>query len=185
MRVVTVGERRARLAVRHRLAPPARATDVVAAGAAVVGLHATDPGTVVLSAVAWVRALDLADFDRALYVDRTLVRLLGMRRTMFVVPRDIAPIVQHASGLPLVPVERRRLVGFVEQGGLAEDGERWLRAAEKATVAALAKRGSATAAELGKDVPALRAQVMFGEGKKWGGMQCMSTRVLFLLAAQG
>jgi hypothetical protein len=34
-------------------------------------------------------------------------------------------------------------------------------------------------------VPELREQILFGEGKKWEGRQGVSTRVLFLLAAQG
>src|SRR3954452_11240840 len=136
VRSISTAERRARLAVRHHLAPQHRAGEVVDAARGVVGLHGTDAGTVVLSAAARVNDLDLAELGRALYVDRTLIRLLGMRRTVWVVPTDVAPIVQHASGLPLLPVERRRLVKFIETGGLADDGEKWLRAAEKATIVA-------------------------------------------------
>ena len=69
---------------------------------------------------------------------------------------------------------RRRLVGFVESAGIAKNGERWLDAAERATVAALEARGEAAAAELSKEVPQLREKIMFGEGKKWQGHQSVS-----------
>ena len=58
-------------------------------------------------------------------------------------------------------------------------------AAEAETLAALAAKGRATAAELAREVPALQVQVMVNEGKRYGGPQGLSTRVLFLLAAEG
>src|SRR3954452_23013912 len=74
---------------------------------------------------------------------------------------------------------------MLEEGGVATNGERWLKAAERATLAALAERGPSTAAELSKVVPALRTQIRMNEGKKYEGLIGLSTRVLFLLAAQG
>ena len=50
---MSVEDRRARLARRHRLAPEARATDVVEAARSLVCLHATTPSSVYLSA--WAR----------------------------------------------------------------------------------------------------------------------------------
>ena len=61
-----------------------------------VALHATDPATVYLSLAARLVAPTVADIDRALYDDRTLLRMLGMRRTMFTAPVDVAPIIQAA-----------------------------------------------------------------------------------------
>ncbi|MBV9253356.1 MAG: hypothetical protein JO054_03910, partial [Actinobacteria bacterium] len=49
VRHIGVGERRARLARRHLLAPGSEAASAVEAAAGVVALHATDPGTVFLS----------------------------------------------------------------------------------------------------------------------------------------
>ena len=40
-----------------------------------------------------------AEVERALYEERTLLRLMGMRRTMFVVDRAVAPVVHAACGL--------------------------------------------------------------------------------------
>lgn len=49
-----------------------------------VCLHATDPGTVFLSAQARVSGMTVGDLERALYVDRSLVKHMAMRRTLFV-----------------------------------------------------------------------------------------------------
>ena len=48
-------QRRARLARRHHLAGPARATDVVDVAAGLVGYHGSDPASVFLSARARLR----------------------------------------------------------------------------------------------------------------------------------
>lgn len=185
MRRMEIGERRARLGVRHHLAAAARAESVVDVARDLVALHSTDPASVFLAAAARLRDPDAEAIERALYQERTLVRLLGMRRTMFVVPVDAVPVVQAACTLALVPGERRKLVTLLEGSGVAADGEAWLLQAEEATVQALSGLGEATAAELSKVVPALQQRMQFGEGTKWAAVQGVSTRVLFLLAAQG
>ena len=88
MRLITDEERRHRLAVRHHLAPKARISDVTRLASDLVGLHGSDPATIYLSAAARLkkRSDAVPKLERALYDDRTLVRTLCMRRTMFVVP---------------------------------------------------------------------------------------------------
>jgi hypothetical protein len=107
-----------------------------------------------------------------------------MRRTMFVVPVEVVPVVQAACTDALVPGERKRFVQMVEDAGITKDGKRWLRKVEADTLAAIEARGEATAAQLGKDVPALRHKISVGEGKKWAGTVGVSTRVLFLLSTE-
>ena len=97
MRKVEVEERRARLARRHRLAPDHRADDVVDAARSMVCLHGTDAATVYLSAWARVDGMKVADLDRALYTDRSLVKHLAMRRTLFVFPRETLAMAQAAA----------------------------------------------------------------------------------------
>ena len=99
MRTFDGTERRARLAVRHHLSPAHRATGVLDATDGVVCLHATDPATVYLSAWARVEGLKRDEVDRALYTDRTLVKHLAMRRTLFVLRRELLPVVP-AGGWP-------------------------------------------------------------------------------------
>ena len=91
MRHLPDTERRARLAQRHALVPGDRAADPESATRAVTVLHSTEPATVYLSLHARVDGLTVADVDRALYDDRTLVKQLAMRRTLFVFPRDLLP----------------------------------------------------------------------------------------------
>jgi hypothetical protein len=86
---ITIAERRARLAVRHHIAPTERVESMVHAARDLVCLHATDPATVYLSA--WARmthpAIELV--DRALYHDRSLVRMLAYRVTSYVVTASV------------------------------------------------------------------------------------------------
>ncbi len=185
MTTIGVLERRARLARRHHLAGPAASVEEVAAG--LVGLHSSDPTSVYLSARARLDRFAPADLEDALYERRSLVRTLGMRRTVFVVPRDAVAVIDEACTRALGPPERRRLVRMLEEQGIAPAGEgrRWVDRVRAEVLDALARRGEATARELTKDVPELGAKLTFGEGKTWGGTMGVSTRVLFLLAAEG
>lgn len=180
-----MAERRARLGRLHHLAPGAAATDVASLTSGLVALHATDAAAVYLAARARCDGLVPSDVERALYDDRTLVRLLGMRRTMFVVPADVVPVVHAACTRSIATRERRRLVGQIEGAGIAADGDAWLAAVEDATVAALAARGEATARELSADVAELRIQIPTAVGKAYEGKLGMSTAVLAALAAAG
>ena len=185
MRRIGVRERRARLGARHHLA--SSAATVEQAAAALVGLHSSDPVTVYLSSWARVDGFQPIDLEDALYVRRTLVRMIGMRRTLFIVPADLAPVMHEACAKALIPGQRTRLVRMLEQQGVAPPGraEAWLAKVEAATLAAFAAGGEATARELTADVPELGAKLAFGAGKTWGGTMGVSTRVLFLLAIQG
>jgi DNA glycosylase AlkZ-like len=185
MRRVGVRERRARLGMRHRLA--SRAATVEEAAGAIVGLHSSDPATVYLSSWARVDDFEPAELDDALYRRRSLVRMLGMRRTLFVVPVELAPVMHEACTKALIPGQRARLVRMLEQQGVAPPGrgKTWLAKVAAQTLAAIAARGEATARELTADVPELGAKLVFGQGKTWGGTMGVSTRALFLLATEG
>jgi hypothetical protein len=181
-------ERRARLVRRHHLAAAHRATTPLDVARSLVALHSTDPASVYLSCMARTVAGDTASVDRALYVERSLVRMLGMRRTVFVVPAAMVPVVHAACTQAIAVRERRKLVQLLEQAGIAgpSQGARWLEQVEEETLAALRQRGDAVGQELSADVPSLREQISFGdETKKWAGVISVTTRVLFLLAAEG
>ena len=182
-RQIDVAERRARLAWRHHLAAPAGEVERVAAG--LVGLHSSDPVTVYLAARARVRGFQVAHLQHALYEARSLVRVLGMRRTLFVVPRDLATVIDAACTRALAPAERRRMERLLSEQGIAQDAAGWLADVERRTLAALTARGEATAKELTGDVPELTEKLSFGAGRTWAGTVGVSTRVLFLLASEG
>jgi hypothetical protein len=180
---IDVQQRRARLGRRQRLAGAARAGTAREVGRDLVALHATDPATVFLAAAARMREPSVADMERALYDDRVLLRMLGMRRTMFVVADELAPIVQAACTRGVAIQLRRRYEQILEQAGVATDPATFMREVENATVAALEIRREATAQELGQDVPALKTQVRLAQGKSYEGVQSIATWILNQLAA--
>jgi hypothetical protein len=180
-----VQERRTRLAVRHRLAPGHRARDVVEAAGSLVCLHATDPATVYLSAWARTEDMTVADLDLALYEDRSLVKHLAMRRTLFVFPRGVLPFAQAGASNRVADVERRRLVKQVEEAGLQRDGARWLADACDQVLAALADGREASSSELRKEIASLEGAMTYGEGRSWGGRISVGPRVLTILSAEG
>jgi hypothetical protein len=185
IRRISIDERRARLALRHRLAPKHRAADVVDAARSVVCLHATDPSTVFLSARARVDGMACGDLERALYVDRSLVKHLAMRRTLFVFPRERLADAQAGASERVAGQERRRLSQFVEQSGLQRDGARWLKTVSRDVVDVLADGRERTYAELRGEIPLLDGSVAYGEGKTWGGTIAVGPRVLTALSAAG
>jgi hypothetical protein len=184
VRRIGVEERRARLGVRHRLAAPAEGVE--AAVRSVVALHATDPATVFLSVRARTDGADIAAIERALYEERSLHRMLAMRRTMFVVPHDEAPIVQAAASNAVAAQQRKRYLQLIADAGAGgDDPAAWLDEVTDATEQALKRRGEATGVQLAQDVPRLRTEIPMAVGKSYGGNQKLTPWILLLLAAEG
>jgi hypothetical protein len=185
MRRVDAEERRARLARRHRLTPASRTQDVADAVRSVVAFHSSDPVTVFLSARARVRDFDARRLESALYDERTLVRMLAMRRTLFVVPRELVPVVDAGASQAVAANERRKLEKFVAESGVSDDPAAWLDAARAAALAALEARGEASTSELTGDHPLLAERLRLGIGTRWEAEVGAASRVLLLLAAEG
>ncbi len=182
VRTIHDDERLARLGIRHRLATPA--SSVTEAATSLVGLHSSDPTTVYLSARARVSDFRHRDLEDALYDERSLVRMLGMRRTLWVIPRDLAAAMNEACTRDLAPPERRRLVTALEDQAIATDCEAWLSDVCERTLAALEDMGEAPATVLREHVQELGLKLRFGEGTTWATDVGVSTRVLFLLATE-
>jgi hypothetical protein len=182
---VSVAQRRGRLMTRHRLSRPA--ATVAEAVEAMVVLHGTDPVTGYLSAQARVPGATVEAVDDALYRERAIVRMLGMRRTVFIVPAGLVGVIQAACtddvGLRL----RRQLEKDLAAGGVGgSDPAGWLRDVGEGVLRALAARGGgATGAELSEDEPRLRTQLIYAADKSYGGAAYITSRVLVLLAAEG
>jgi Winged helix DNA-binding domain len=158
---------------------------VVEAARSLVCYHATDPASVYLSAWARVDGMTVDDLNQALYADRSLVKHLAMRRTLFVFPRETLRFAQAGASDRVADVERRRLVRHVEQAGLRKNGERWLAEASRQVLAALSDGREATSSELRQEIPLLEGSITYGEGKSWGGKMAVGPRVLTTLSAAG
>ncbi len=181
---VSVPQRRARLVERHCLAAPADsaydATD------AMIALHGTDPITVYLSA--WARTGCAADqVDEAIYAQRSLVRMLGMRRTIFVVPARLVPVVQAACTDDVAKRLRRQLEKDLATGGVGDgDPGGWLRDVDAGVLRFLrARGGGASGAQLSEGEPRLRTQLSYALDKSYGGNAYITSRVLTVLGAEG
>jgi Winged helix DNA-binding domain len=181
----SAAERRARVAARHRLAGWARAGSAAEVAQSLIALHGTDPASVYLATWARTDAVGPAAIESALYEEQALVRMLGMRRTMFVVPARFAPTIQAACTDEIASRLRRQLVQHLDQAGIAADPAAWLKEVGEAAVRALTARGAATGAELAQDEPRLRTQLVYAEGRSYGGPASITSRVLMLLSAEG
>ena len=182
--VLDITQRRARLARRQHLAALQRAETPLEAARGVVALHSTDPASVVLSLVARLKEPSLADIEKALYEDRVLIRMLGMRRTMFVVADELAPVIQAACTRGIAVQLRKRYQQLLEQANVVNDVPTFWSNTESATLAALETRREATAQELGQDVPALKTQIRVAAGKNYEGVQSIATWMLMQLSAE-
>ncbi len=149
-------------------------------------MHATDPATVYLSVGARSNTLTPAHVERALYDDRTLLRMLAMRRTMFVVPVESLPVLQSSCADALAHKQRRTYGKYLEVAGVVDgDVSPWLAEVEAETHAALLARGAATGAQLSKDVPRLRTQVNTAPEKAYSKPTNITTWVLVTLGCEG
>ncbi|MDV7222570.1 winged helix DNA-binding domain-containing protein [Streptomyces prunicolor] len=184
-RHITSPERRARLALRHRLAPGTRAATPEAVAASLVALHGTDPATVYLTVGARLAdsSSTVPETARALYEDRTLLRMHGMRHTVFVFPAELTAVVHASTGLAVAARERAALLKDMAKAGAPDAA--WLKEVEGALLTALARRGQATAAELAVDEPRLREQFVYAAGKNYEGVHTVSTRLLKVLGVEG
>lgn len=144
-------ERRARIGVRHALAQ--RVGDPVEATRAVGVLHATEPATVYLSLHARVDGLALDDVDRVLYRDRSIIKQLAMRRTLFCFPRDLLPAAWGSASQRVLAAESARIAKDVELAG-QPDGVAWLGAVRGRILAELGTAPDGlTAVEVRERVP--------------------------------
>ncbi|MEU0245027.1 winged helix DNA-binding domain-containing protein [Streptomyces sp. NPDC006235] len=184
-RYIGVAERRARLALRQRLAGQARAGSPEEVAGSLVALHGTDPAAVYLAVGARLAdpARTVAETGRALYDDRSLVRMHGMRHTVFVFPTALTAVVHASTGLAVAARERAALLRDMAAAGAPDAA--WLAEVEESALAALARRGQATAAELAADEPRLREQFVYAAGKRYEGVHTVSTRLLRVLGVEG
>lgn len=181
---ITDAQRRHRLVAQHF----ARASTTEAVVSSLLALHATDPATVYLSVLARARSLGLSDVRDAMYERRSLVRLMAMRRTMFVVAHEDVPMIHAAASLGVARTMRARLVKQVSTlptEPIIDNVESWLAATEKETEGALRAMGTATGAELSAAVPGLKTAYLPTTDKVYDVKRYVTSEVLVMMAAEG
>ncbi|KAA1420038.1 winged helix DNA-binding domain-containing protein [Mumia zhuanghuii] len=183
-------QRRHRLVVRHRVGapPPATPPSVEEIVDGVLVLHATDPATVYLSVLARSSAATLDDVREAMYARRSIVRVLAMRRTLFVAGLDDVPVIHAAASLGVARRLRTRLLKelrTVPTDPPVPDPEAWLALVEDGVDAALRAAGTATGAQLSTAVPQLRTAILPTTDKAWDVRRTVTSPTLALLSAEG
>lgn len=148
-----------------------------------MALHATDPATVYLSAVARLTEPSIGAVAAALYDDRTVVRILAMRRTLFVVRVEDLPMIERSSTDAVAASERRRLEGFLADSNIP-DPAGWLADAANEVVQAMPADG-APARSLTDLVPRLATKITMGAGTKHSATAGATSRTLAVMANEG
>jgi hypothetical protein len=146
-------------------------------------LHATEPSTPFLSLHARVRELSVGDIEAALYDERSLVRVMAMRRTLFIVTRDLLPAVAASAGRRVADAERRRLAKEASEleGQLGTD---WIATASAQIVEHLTEREVSTP-DLRSELPHLGGTFTSAPGTKWSAEVSTMSRLLTILTASG
>jgi hypothetical protein len=181
VRHVDDDERRARLGVRHALAAPV--ADTLAAARAVTCLHATEPASVHLAA--WARCgATRDDVDHALYADRSVVKQLAMRRTVFAFPRELLPAVWGSASARVAEQQRRRMAKEMEATGVAQDGEAWTAEHLELVRRMIEQDGPMTTSEVRAALPTLDARITRGKGRYQADV-AVAASVIVTLAASG
>lgn len=180
--MITDAQRRARLALRHGLEKPCG--DVESATRAMTCWHATEPASVHLAVFARTGA-SRDEIDAALYQERSVVKQLAMRRTVFAFPADQLPAVWGSAAARVATQQRGQLARDVVKGGIAADGPAWVEEQTAAVHDLLRERGPMTTMQLRATLPALEARLRYAEGKAYGGELPIAPRVLTTLAASG
>jgi hypothetical protein len=174
-------ERRARLGVRQALAAPV--SGPLDAARSVVCLHATEPASVHLAA--WARSgASREEVDRALYDDRSIVKQLAMRRTVFGFPRELLPAAWGSACARVAAQQLRQVAKEVTDTGIARDGLAWTQEHLELLRELIAEQGPLTASAIREGLPALDARVTRGKGV-YQAEVAIAGRMIVTLAATG
>jgi len=147
-------------------------------------LHATEAASVHMAVHARVDGVSVGDIERELYDERSLVKQLAMRRTLFVFPRDLLAATWGSASSRVAATELRGLAQDIEQAGVADDGAAWVDAAVAQVVSHLSGGQSLDVAALRKALPVLESRITFGSGK-WTQEGPAAPRVVTVAGARG
>ncbi len=177
-------ERRARLGRRHRLARESSAASPIEVARSLTAIHGTDPASTVLGIIARCPAAGIDEIEHALYDERSIVRVLGLRRTLFAVDWELAPSIWLSSSSTVVR-EQYRLLGRLLDASHIPEPEIWLAEAERRLLAYLADRPGSTSAEIGAADPYLGYRLALDTIGGGGAEQSITSRLLTLMSADG
>jgi Winged helix DNA-binding domain len=171
--------------LRHRLAAGTQVASLAEAAAALVAFHASDSPSVFLQARARMSRSSPADIEREMYDERTVLRMLAMRRTLFLVPIQDVAMVHAAASRAVGDTERKRTIARLTDSGIGPNPAALLEELEVAGLAAVRERGEATTAELRALDPRLSQKMTLSRGKPYEATISLGQKVFFHLALDG
>ncbi len=183
-RFIEDDERRARLGRRHRLALEDRAASPLEAAQSLTAVHGTDPASTMLGLLARCSDASIDDIEFALYEDRSIIRLLALRRTVFAVDWELAPSFWRSSEQSVVRNQLRIFLRALHATGIS-DPETWALEAERRLLAQLASNPGSTSTELAAADPYLGHRVSIGSAAGVAGNQSVTSRLLTYMSADG
>ncbi|MGI9528204.1 MAG: winged helix DNA-binding domain-containing protein [Acidimicrobiia bacterium] len=145
-----------------------------------MGLHSSDPATVYLSAGVRMRDPSTDAVERALYDERTVLRLHGFRNTLWVMTKAMASAMFWSTSINLAATQTKRLVGLVEANDVTTDADGWVVDAKATLLAELETRGTATTRQLGAVMPEVAVPLTLQ-----GATVSAHTRLMTCLAFDG
>ena len=165
---------------KQHLAPGTQGDDVVRVVEDICVLHATAAPTPYLSLWSRVKGFSRQQLDAELYENRRLVRVLCMRRTLFIFSSEKLPVFFQATKKQVqrrFPSQARRLL---VQAGLCQEGDEAeaLERLHQRIVEILADRGPSTVSEIGKLVPEFKIKVKYDEDRPYVGEFSLGSRIV-------
>jgi hypothetical protein len=170
--LISDAARRRRLARRQLLLPETRVEEVEEVADTLVALHSSDPVSVYLSAAMRLRDPSLADVDRALYDNRTVIRHHALRRTLWVMTPDLARAAHDAFTRKIAAVERARTATLF---GCEPDEVD--EAIERVVAAVDAAHGPVRTRDLALALPDLAEPIVVNQGTNYAGRMAMHAAV--------
>lgn len=184
MRFIDDEERRARLGRRHLLSSEHLVSRPADVARSLTAIHGTDPTSTVLGIIARSKDASVSSVEHELYETRSIVRILGMRRTVFAVPFELAPAVWASFDSTVARNQNRLLARMLESTGI-ENAERWISEAEQRLLAKLAGHLGLTSTEIAGDDPFLSYRLpLLGPGETVSS-QSTTSRLLTMMSAKG
>ena len=150
-----------------------------------VALHSSDPVSVYLSVLARVPEATVDAISDVLYRSRDLVRVHGMRRTLWVATKPVAAAIVASSATRLIGPDLKRLATFMERDGLTDDAVAWIDNAAIELLDHVDANGPCTARDVGEALPHLTVGFDAAPGKRYTTTIAAHTRVLLLLGFTG
>lgn len=181
---VSDAQRRARLALRHGIAPQHRYPTLLDAARAMTVLHATEAYSVHLALGARVESTTPHEVEEELFVRRGLVKQLAMRRTLFAFPTDLLPAAWGSAAARTASNELRALKKAALASGITDDPDAWWEHVHAVALHRVSQAGNVASADAAALDPALQGRLVVGSGR-WTSEVPLAPRVLLVLGAQG